>query len=153
MIKYKDLLKISENFTKEFCDAINNSHDYNRAAKGWGVEFEGALLWVMGASGEIVDSIRIFLDLKDGKCLRIKLLAPNEDSPRDPILILNAPLNTWKEMRRKRINPNQFIMSGRMKIEGNIALMMRYSKAALELGKLAGRQPFFRKIFTEYDLD
>ncbi|MFW9773784.1 MAG: SCP2 sterol-binding domain-containing protein [Candidatus Heimdallarchaeota archaeon] len=152
MVKYKDILKISENFEEEFCSAINNSQDYNRAAKGWGVEFEGALLWMMGASGEIIDSLRIFLDLKDGKCLGINILAPNEDIPRDAILILSAPLNIWKEMGTKRINPNQFIMSGRVKIEGNIALMMRYSKAALELGKLAGKQIFFRKLFTEYDL-
>jgi hypothetical protein len=43
-------------------------------------------------------------------------------------------------------------MSGRLKIEGNVSIIMRYSKAVTELGKLAGRQTFIRKLFTEYDL-
>ena len=152
MLKYEGLLKLSGNFTKEFCKTINNSLDYNQAAKGWGVRFEGSLLWLMAASGEIKDDVRIYLDLKDGKCLGIKLLAPNEDPPRNPILILRAPLNIWKEMRTKRIHPTQFIMSGRLKIEGNVGIIMRYSKAVTELGKLAGRQTFLKKLFTKYDL-
>ncbi|MFX1494687.1 MAG: SCP2 sterol-binding domain-containing protein [Promethearchaeota archaeon] len=152
MLKYKELLKLSGNFAKEFCKTINNSSEYNQAAKGWGVDFEGSLMWLMGASGEIKDDIRIYLDLKDGKCLGIKLLAPDENPPRNPILVLRAPLNIWKEMRIRRINPNQFIMSGRLKIEGNISIIMRYSKAATELGKLAGRQTFLKKLFTKYDL-
>ncbi|MHA2429772.1 MAG: SCP2 sterol-binding domain-containing protein [Promethearchaeota archaeon] len=152
MLKYEGLLKLSANFTKEFCETINKSLEYYHAAKGWGVGFEGSLLWLMSASGEIKDDVKIYLNLKDGKCLGIKLLAPNEDPPRNPILILRAPLNIWKEMRTKRIKPNQFIMSGRLKIEGNISTIMRYSKAATELGKLAGRQTFFKKLFTEYDL-
>jgi len=43
-------------------------------------------------------------------------------------------------------------MSGRLKFEGNVGIIMRYSKAATELGKLAGRQTFFKKLFIEYDL-
>ncbi|MFX0026871.1 MAG: SCP2 sterol-binding domain-containing protein [Candidatus Hermodarchaeota archaeon] len=151
-MKYKEILKLSGNFTKELCEAINNSSEYNQAAKGWGVEFEGSLMWLMGASGEIKDDVRIYLELKDGKCLGIKLLAPNENPPRNPILILRAPLNIWKEMRIKRIDPNQYIMSGKLKIEGVISKLIRYSKAATELGKLAGRQTFLKKLFTEYDL-
>lgn len=152
MLKYEDLLRISDNFVDDFCQAINTSQEYNQAAKGWGVDFEGSILLWMEASGEIEDDIRIYLDLKDGKCLGINLLAPNENPPRNPILTMRAPLRNWKEMRTKRINPNQFIMSGRLKIEGNIGIMMRYSKAATELGKLAGKQTFLKKLFTEYDL-
>lgn len=106
----------------------------------------------MEASGEISDDIKIFLELKDDKCLGIKLLAPNEENFREPILILKAPLNIWKEMRTKKIDPNQFLMSGKLKIEGNISIVMRYSKAATELGKIAGKQNFLRKLFNEYDL-
>jgi len=152
VLRYEDLLRISDNFVNEFCQAINSSQEYNQAAKGWGVEFEGSILLLMGASGEIEDDIRIYLDLKDGKCLGIYLLAPNEVPPRNPILTISAPLKNWKEMRTKRINPNQLLMSGSLKIEGNVGIIMRYSKAATELGKLAGRQTFIRKLFTEYNL-
>ncbi len=45
---------------------------------------------------------------------------------------------------------------GLLKLSGNftknVSIIMRYSKAATELGKLAGRQTFLKKLFTEYDL-
>lgn len=55
-------------------------------------------------------------------------------------------------MRVKRIDPTQFLMSGKLKIEGNVSIVMRYSKAAIELGKLAVKQSFFSKIFNNFDL-
>jgi hypothetical protein len=96
MLKYKDLLRISKGFTTDFCNAINNNNSYREAAKGWGIGFEGSILWLMEASGEIQDDIKIFMDLKDGKCLEIKLLSPIESPPKSPIVTLKAPINIWK---------------------------------------------------------
>lgn len=37
MLNYEDLLKLSQDFTKEFCKAINESLEYKQAARGWGI--------------------------------------------------------------------------------------------------------------------
>ncbi|MFX0058689.1 MAG: SCP2 sterol-binding domain-containing protein [Candidatus Hodarchaeota archaeon] len=152
MVQFKDLKKISGNFTEEYCKAINENSEYAKVAKGWGVGFEGSTLYLMEASGEIEDSIGIFMDLRDGKCLGIKLLAPDAKPPRKPGLLVKGSLAIWNEIAIRQITAISAIMSGKLKLEGNINLVMRYSKAAMILAKIAGKQKFFKTLFTQFKL-
>jgi putative sterol carrier protein len=153
MIKFQDIKNISNNFDKEFCKAINESSEYRIAAKGWGIDFEGGTLYIFEASGEVIDNIKIFMDLKDGMCLGVKLLGPNDDIPKPAILTIKAPFHVWKKIRLGQLKLMNAIMSGHVKIEGNISLVMRYSKAAMILGNIARKQKFFNDLLNIYTLD
>lgn len=151
MVKFKDLKDEAEKWVKEYCEALNNNQTYNEAAKTWGVDQEGAMVYVMEASGEVEDDLRVFLDLKGGKCLGVKLLEPGEDPPRDPILSLRAPMHTWKKLAFQELDPIKGLMQNKLKIDGDMGLAMRYSKAAQELA--VSTKDTDRTILTKYNLE
>ncbi|TFG01366.1 MAG: SCP2 sterol-binding domain-containing protein [Promethearchaeota archaeon] len=97
------------------------------------------------------DDIRVFLDLKGGKCLDIKVLRPNENPPRDTILSLKAPMLTWKMLAFGELDPITGLMQNKLKVDGDMGLAMRYSKAALELAKSV--EDTDRTILTKYKLE
>ena len=66
MVSFDDIRDWGKKWAKEYCEALNASEEYAKAAKGWGVNFEGAMMFVWGPSGEVDFEIRTFLDLKDG---------------------------------------------------------------------------------------
>jgi putative sterol carrier protein len=153
MVGFKELKEISGNFTEEYCKAINENTEYAEVAKGWGVDFEGSILYLMESSGEIEDDISIYMDLKDGKCLGIYLLDPDQNPPRKPGLIIRGSLAIWNQIALRQITAMNAIMSGKLKLEGKVNLVTRYSKAAMILAKIAGKQKFFRILFNEFKLE
>ncbi|MFO7797740.1 MAG: SCP2 sterol-binding domain-containing protein [Promethearchaeati archaeon] len=150
MVNYEDLEEIAKKWAQEYCEALNNSQAYDEAAKGWGIDFEGSMLFVMEKSGEIEDNVSAFLDLKDGKCLGIKILKPDEDPPREPIMTLKGSFLLWKKLAFREIDPIQSLMSGKLKLEGDMSLAMRYSRAAMELANAT--KDTDTTFFTKYDL-
>jgi len=150
MVNYEDLEEIAKKWAQEYCEALNNSQAYDEAAKGWGIDFEGSMLFVMEKSGEIEDNVSAFLDLKDGKCLSIKILKPDENPPREPIMTLKGSFLLWKKLAFREIDPIQSLMSGKLKLEGDMSLAMRYSRAAMELANAT--KDTDTTFLTKYDL-
>ncbi|TXT66977.1 MAG: hypothetical protein BAJALOKI1v1_220010 [Promethearchaeota archaeon] len=150
MVKFDELKEIGKKWAAEYCEALNNTPSYQEAAKGWGIDFEGAMVFVMEASGEIEDDIVSFLDLKNGKCLGIKILSPGEKPPREPIMTLSAPFLTWRHLAFKEIDPIQSLMQGKLKLEGDMSLAMRYARAAMELANAVEKTD--TSFFTRFDL-
>nr|MDO8112224.1 SCP2 sterol-binding domain-containing protein [Candidatus Sigynarchaeota archaeon] len=149
-IGYKDLKEIGERWVVEYAKALNNSSTYEESAKGWGIDFEGAMLFVLEKSGEIADDLTVFLDLKDGKCLGIKLLAPGEKPPRPAGFTLSASFLIWKKLAFKELNPIQSIMQGKLLVQGDMTRVMRYARAAMELANAVEHTD--ATLFTKYDL-
>ncbi|MHA1145238.1 MAG: SCP2 sterol-binding domain-containing protein [Candidatus Helarchaeota archaeon] len=133
MVTFDDIKEMGKKWAKDYCKALNSSEEYAKAAKGWGIDFEGAMMFVWDPSGELDFPIKSFIDLKDGKCLGITLLAPDEEPPRPPGMILRAPMNIWKKLANKELNPVQCLMNGDLQLEGDMGLAMQYSQAALML--------------------
>lgn len=150
MVKFEDLIEIGEKWAAEYCKALNESPEYEKAAKGWGVDFEGGMLMIMEKSGEIEDDISAFMDLKDGKCLGIKILRPGEKPPRPPIMTLSGTFLIWKKLAFKELDPIQSLMQGLLKLDGDMSLALRYAKAAMELANVVEKTD--TTLFTKYDL-
>jgi len=152
MVKFDELKELGEKWAAEFCEALNNSPEYKSAAAGWGVDFDGGMLFVMEKSGEIEDNILAFLDLKDGDCLGITILPPGEDPPKEPIMTLRASMLIWKRLASKELDPIQSLMQGLLNLEGDMSLALRYAKAAMELANAVEQAPSSDELFNKYDL-
>lgn len=150
MVKFEDLIDIGKAWAAEYCKALNDSKEYEEAAKGWGVDFEGGMLLTMTKSGEIEDDVSAFANLKDGKCLGFTILAPGEKPPRDPIMSLTGSFLIWKKLAFKEIDPIQTLMQGLLKLEGDMGLALRYAKAAMELANVVENTD--TTLFTKYNL-
>ena len=150
MVKFEDIIDLGKAWAAEYCKALNDSSEYEDAAKGWGVDFDGGMLFVMQKSGEIEDDINAFLDLKDGKCLGITIIPPGGDPPRTPTLILKGSFLLWRKLAFKELDPIQSLMQGRLQLEGEMSLAMRYARAAMELANVV--ETTDTSLFTKWDL-
>ena len=152
MVKFEELKDLGEKWAAEFCKALNNSAEYKSAAAGWGIDFDGGMLFIMEKSGEIEDDISTFLDLKDGDCLGITMLSPGEDPPRTPVMTLRASMLIWKQLASKELDPIQSLMQGLLTLDGDMGLALRYAKAAMELANAVEQAPSSDELFNKYDL-
>lgn len=150
MVKFEELIDIGKEWAAEYCKALNESQEYAEAAKGWGIDFEGGMLMVMTASGEIEDDVASFIDLRDGKCLGITILEPGQKPPREPIMSLTGSFLIWKQLAMKEIDPIQSIMQGLLNLDGDMTLALRYANAAMELANVVEKTDM--KLFTLWNL-
>nr|MDO8086073.1 SCP2 sterol-binding domain-containing protein [Candidatus Sigynarchaeum springense] len=150
MVKFAEIEQMGKAWAAQYCKALNASATYAKVAKGWGLTFDGGMLFVMEKCGEMEDDITAFLDLKDGKCLGITIVAPGKEPPRKPILTLRAPMLTWRRIIFKEIDPIGAIMQGKLALTGEMTLVMRYTRAAVELVNVTENTD--RALFTKFNL-
>ncbi|HMF29941.1 MAG TPA: SCP2 sterol-binding domain-containing protein [Candidatus Lokiarchaeia archaeon] len=149
MVSFDNIKDLVAAWAAEYASALNNSKAYGRAAKKWGLDFDGSMLFMYQASGELTDDFSIFLDLKEGKCLEAVVLGPEEEPPRPPTLKITAPVSNWKKVIFKEVDPVSALMQGVLTLVGDMSLVMRFSQAALEL--VNATEQTDRTLYTQYD--
>jgi putative sterol carrier protein len=109
----------------EYCKALNNSEAYGAAGKGW----EGDFLFI--AEHEDGSVTKLWIDLHDGACRGTAELKADEE--KDAAFIMSGPYANWKLVAEKKLDPIQGLMTGKFKLKGDMAMVMRYTKAAVEM--------------------
>ncbi len=150
MVGYKDIKDKAIAWATEYKNSVNNNAAYARNAKKWGVGFDGAMTFVFQAQGEITEDFSIFLDLKEGKCLDTKVFGPGEKGPREAPMVIAAPMANWKDVIFKTVDPVTALMQGKLKLKGDMSLVMRFAQAAIEL--VNSTEKTDRSLFTQYNL-
>ena len=133
----------SEDWVKEYCKRLSESPDYNKTGKGW----KDPIKFKMTELGELQGKIpydSFILNLRDGKCEASEMVSdPSKGAPFE----LMASYANWKKIIGGKINPTQAMLTGQMKVKGNIALLLRYASAAIAMVKTAQTVP--TKYFGE----
>ena len=128
-----------------YMKAINANSNYKEAASWW----EGDFMFVVKPSGNLDKQINMFIGLYKGDCTGAKTLADGEEYD---ILPANSPprllkegekvgvefeflgdYDNWVKVLKKELDPIQGLMAGKFKLVGNMAKVMRATKAAQEL--------------------
>jgi putative sterol carrier protein len=98
----------------------------------------------------IEEDFSLFLDLKAGQCLGAHILAPSEETPRAPTLLISGSMATWKKVIFKEVDVVAVLMNKMLELEGDMALVMRYAQVAVDL--VNATEQTDRLLFTQYDL-
>jgi len=117
--------------------AINASVTYREAARAWEGDF-----WfiVEPARGEPAgERVLIYVDLWHGAC-RLCEVATDE-SQRAPEFRISGERKNWQRIVAREIDPIRALMTGSLKLKGNMAKVMRNVKAAQELVLCAAAVP------------
>jgi putative sterol carrier protein len=114
---------------------LNHSHPYAEAAKNW----EGDFYFVVEPGGKLNKPVTLYMDLWHGKC-RDAFLVENE-SAKSPVFRMTAPAATWKKVLTKQLDPIVGMMTGQLKLKGNMAMVMKNVRAAKELVESCTRIP------------
>jgi len=131
--------------TQEWCDdysvAINKNEAYAEAASWW----EGDFIFIINPSGNLDHQIRMWIGLDHGKCTGAKELAEGEtykilakgEKPSgegiEAEYVYEASYDNWVKIVKAELDPVRALLSGQAKVIGDMAKIMRATKAAQEL--------------------
>jgi putative sterol carrier protein len=116
-----------EEWAKLFMNELNASKNYEDAAINW----EGDFLFTVEAGGTLANSTSIYMDLFHGKC-RDAYLVKDGVKPATVFSLSGKP-EAWKKVMTKKMDPMQAMMTGQLKLVGNMAIVMKNVRAAKEL--------------------
>jgi len=107
--------------------ALETSQAYKEAAKNW----EGDIYFVVEPDASYKNRHIMYLDLWHGECREAGVIADeNEKSPKYRIF---GPFSNWRQILDKKVDPVQSMMTGKIKVKGDMAQIMKMPRAAVEL--------------------
>ena len=127
----------SDEWVEEYRDAINESDEYREAARDW----EGAVVYHFQAEPDrnLAEDVYGWFDLWHGECREAKQVPAEEASGAE--FVVSAPYSIWKQVLTKELEPMKAVMQGRLKMKGDLAKAVRYTKASMVLQDIAARIP------------
>lgn len=115
----------SREWMERYVAIVNTSPTYAAAAASW----EGDVVLVVD------DLAAVYLDLWHGECRAAEYLALAVETP--ALYRISAPLAVWQRVLRGKLEPVQGMMSGQIRLEGNLVKVMQNVRAAQELVRCA----------------
>jgi len=107
--------------------ALETSQAYKEAAKNW----EGDLYIIVEPDASYKNRHILYLDLWHGECREARVITDeNEKSPKYRIF---GPFTNMKQILDKKVDPVQSMMTGKIKVKGDMAQIMKMPRAAVEL--------------------
>ncbi|MGA2110520.1 MAG: SCP2 sterol-binding domain-containing protein [Anaerolineales bacterium] len=119
----------SEAWLKALMDQLNQSQKYRETGKDW----EGDMCVVLDPDGTLKDPVGMYLDLWHGACRSARVLAAGE-TPK-AAFVLRAPYSRFVDVLQGKLDPITAMMSGRLSVKGNMAVMMRNIPTVLQFVK------------------
>ncbi|MCX7975782.1 MAG: SCP2 sterol-binding domain-containing protein [Bellilinea sp.] len=125
----------SNEWIKAMMQDLNQSQSYKEAAKNW----EGDFYFIIEPGGSLTETVILYMDLWHGEC-RNAFEVKNPDEIK-PAFALKGPVAVWKKVMTKQLDPMQAMMTGQLKLTGNMAMVMKNVRAAKELVESCTRIP------------
>jgi putative sterol carrier protein len=125
----------SDEWIKAMMADLNASQSYEDSAKTW----EGDFIFLIQPGGSLEEPVRLYMDLWHGKCRDAYLVKNGEDL--QAAFAITAPVANWKKVMTKKLDPIQAMMTGQLKLKGNMAIIMKSVRAAKELVESCTRIP------------
>jgi len=124
----------SDEWTKAFGDALNNKGDYRTAAKNWRA---GVVALIVTAAPEVGINADycIFLDVHEGQCREARACSL-EEAQKQPFSI-RAEYGWWKSVIRGELEPVKGLITGKLKLKGDLATIVRNIGAARSMARTA----------------
>ncbi|MGD0854969.1 MAG: SCP2 sterol-binding domain-containing protein [Dehalococcoidia bacterium] len=122
-------------WAQKLMEELNNSQGYAAAAKNW----DGDWYWVINAGGPIKSPIYLYLDLVKDKCRSVDVLDEANKTKYKPAYILRGDVKTWRDIAEKKVDSQACMLTGRLKLTGNMPKLLRNTKVSDELIKCVGQ--------------
>mgnify|MGYP001351591572 FL=1 len=125
----------SDAWIKAMMQDLNSSSAYEDAAKNW----EGDFVFVIKPGGTLDGTVSLYMDLHHGKCRDAYQIEDHKSTP--AAYRLSGPAATCKKVMTKKLDPMAAMMTGQLKLTGNMSMVMKNVRAAKELVESCTRVP------------
>ncbi len=125
----------SEEWVQALKNELNSSSAYAEAAKNW----EGDFYFIVDPekNGPLTEPSYLYMDLWHGEC-RGAFVAKDK-AEKNPAFVMSGPYSKWKRVVTAKLDPLQALMTGQLKLKGNMVMVMKNVKAAQEIVKACTR--------------
>jgi putative sterol carrier protein len=123
----------SEEWVQALKEQLNTSQAYADAAKNW----EGDFYFVIDPEGEFKEPVYLYMDLWHGECREAHVAT--DKSEKNPTFVMSTAYSKWKKVVTAQLDPIQGLMTGQLKLKGNMVMIMKNVKAAQEMVKACTR--------------
>lgn len=117
----------TEEWIKAYMDKLNKNEAYAEAASWW----EGDFVFIIRKDGPLDHDLFMWIDLWHGKARDGKVLTSPDEV--DAAYIYEGPYSNYVKLVEGKLDPIQGLMTGKFKLKGDMAKVMRAVKAAQEL--------------------
>jgi putative sterol carrier protein len=117
----------TDEWVKAFQEEVNASLKYEQVARNW----EGDFYFIIEPSGVLPQAVTLYVDLWHGKCRDAFALTAADGQ--SPAYLLSGTVQAWKKVMTKQLDPMQAMMTGQLKLKGNMGMIMKNVPAAKEL--------------------
>ena len=111
--------------------ALNENAAYAEAAKAW----VGDILLLVKPADPAAPAPGVHLDLANGTCRAATFLPDARSFAAE--FVYEGPPESWDRLMRHEVDPVKAILDGTFKVRGNLAKLMRFTRAAKELVETA----------------
>ena len=134
----------TDEWVKALQEELNKSDAYRKAAEKW----EGDFYFIVEEGQGIEEDIYLYLDLWHGEARQAYL----EDDPASlkTAFELSAPLDTWKGVLNKKIDPIRGIMTRQLKLKGQHDEDHEIAKSSHRIGGKRGASRHNLAGVTQY---
>lgn len=110
---------------------LNSDERYAEIAKKW----EGDIVIAIEPEGNLKDRRIFYLDLWHGKCRGVAEL--KDESEKKAVFVLSATYENIKRILTGKLDPMQAMMTRKLSVKGNLAVMMRSVPTVLDFVRCA----------------
>jgi putative sterol carrier protein len=149
------VLYLTKEWLDEYRKMLNQNKEYKEAGKGWGVGWNGDFIFQIEKipvdkisfeklPPDVAKELREYVingtsyslvQLKDGECTGAR---PLKDPKEVQVgFIEKGPYENWKKMSRGQLDPTRALLARQFTLEGDMAKVMRYSRAASLMAKVS----------------
>jgi len=121
----------SYEWAEAYREALNANAAYREAAAAW----VGDILLLVKPSEESSPAPGVLLALAHGECSAATYLPDARTTSSE--FVYEGTRENWERLLRKEIDPVKAILDGTFRIKGNLAKVMRFTRAAKELVETA----------------
>ncbi len=125
----------SEAWAQALATALNANPAYAEAAKAW----EGDLLLLVLPDEQDPNGAGVHLDLAHGTCRAARYVADPRGVSSE--FVYEGRRADWARLVRHELDPIKAILDGTFKVRGNLAKLLRFTRAAKELVETAANVP------------
>jgi putative sterol carrier protein len=125
----------SAEWAAAFQTALNDNSAYREAAKAW----VGDILLLVRPADPNAPAPGVHLELANGGCEHATYLADARTVPSE--FVYEGTPENWQRLMRHELDPIKAILDGTFRVKGNLAKLMRFTRAAKELVEAASNVP------------
>lgn len=117
-------------------DNLNLTPSFKRAAKGWSAKIIVKIL----PEKDIPYIYKTYLEIKDGKCIDLRALEPEEEVDAD--IIIEMGISTYVALLSGKTSSTQAFLTRKIKARGKVRELLLHKAVLDELNKLMNRLLF-----------